>query len=174
MILRKPERILKSRRGFTLIEIMVALLIISLIGTSVSIAIFQIMKQSVTNRDYTTASQYTMNAIHWISRDAEMSQAIVTGEASGFPLTLSWVDWGSTRYQVVYAIQDGQLKRTYSVDGNELNQTILAQSVNTTSGNTSCEYDSQVLTLQVTATVGKGDYAVSVTNMRKIFMRSMP
>jgi len=174
MILGKSGRILSSRRGFTLIEIMVALAIISFIGIAVSTATFQILHQSVRNRDYTTASQFTMNAIHWISHDAEMSQTVQTGGASGFPLSLSWIDWGSSVYRVVYSIEGGTLKRSYSVNGGGSVQTILAQSVNTISENTSCEYDSKVLTLQVTATVGKGAYATSVTNVRKIFMRSMP
>jgi prepilin-type N-terminal cleavage/methylation domain-containing protein len=174
MTLRKPGHILGSRRGFTLIEIMVVMVIIALIGIGVSTATLQILKQSVKNRDYTTASQFTMNAIHWISRDAEMAQTVQTGGALGFPLTLSWIDWGSSVYQVVYSIEDGKLKRNYSHTGEQSVQTILAQSVNTVSEKTTCEYGNKVLTVQITATVGEGDYVATVTNTREIFMRSMP
>ena len=174
MIIRKMGRIFKSRRGFTLIEIMVAIALISLIGVSVSSATFQILKQSIKNRDYTSASQSTMNAVHWISRDAEMAQIIQTGEEQGFPLTLRWVDWGSSAYQAVYTIENGILKRDYSYAGGDPVQTILAQSVNTVSENTTCEYTNKVLTVQITATVGRGDYTASVTSTREIYMRSMP
>jgi len=174
MMLHKSGRNIKSQRGLTLLEIMAVMAIICIIGVSVSAATFQILKQSVKNRDYTAASQFTMNAIHWISRDAEMAQLIQTGGDQGFPLTLSWIDWGSSAYQAVYTIEDGVLKRNYSHTGGESVQTVLAQSVNIVSGNTTCAYDSKVLTLQITATVGKGDYSSTVTNTREIFMRSMP
>jgi|WetSurMetagenome_2_1015567.scaffolds.fasta_scaffold39921_4 prepilin-type N-terminal cleavage/methylation domain-containing protein len=174
MILRKTGRNLKNQRGFTLIEILVAIVITALIGISVSTAALQILKQSVKNRDYTTASQFTMNAIHWISRDAEMAQTIETGGATGFPLTLRWIDWGSSVYQVVYTIENGVMKRYYSHTGEQSVQTVLAESVNTVSEQTTCQYNSKILTVQITATVGQGDYSSSVTSTREIFMRSMP
>ena len=174
MILRKTGRILRSRRGYTLIEVMVALAIISLIGGGVSTATIQILKQGVRNGAYTTASQYTMNAVHWISRDAEMSQTVATDGASGFPLTLSWIDWGNSEYRVVYTIEDDKLKRSYSVNGGEPSQTVVAEYINAISENTTCEFAFRVLTMQVTTTVGQGAHAISVTNIRKIFIRSSP
>ena len=165
---------MRSRRGFTLIDVLLAMAIMSLIGAGVSTAAIQILKQGVRNGAYTTASQYTMNAIHWISRDAEMSQTVVTGGASGFPLTLNWTDWGSSEYQVVYVLEDDKLTRSYSVNGSETSQTVVAEYVNTISENTTCEYNSRVLSMQVTTTIGTGARAVSVTNMRKIFIRSSP
>jgi hypothetical protein len=153
---------------------MVALTIVSLIGGGVSTATIQILKQSVRNGDFTTASQDTMNAIHWISRDAEMAQTLSVNGTYWFPLTLTWMDWGSSGYQVVYTIQGKQLKRSFSVNGGQPIQTVVANYINVTSGNTSCVFASRVLTVQVTATVGEGGQAVSVTNSRKIFIRSSP
>ena len=174
MIICKSGRILRSQPGFTLIEVILALAITCLIGGGVSTATIQILKQGVRNGDYTTASQYTMNAVYWISRDAEMSQTVTTDGVSGFPLTLSWTDWGSAEYQVVYTIEDDKLKRSYSVNGGEPSQTVVAEYVNTISENTTCEFASRVLTMQVTTTIGQGAHAVSVTNRRKIFIRSSP
>jgi hypothetical protein len=113
-----------------------------------------------------------MNAIKWISRDAEMSQTIDTSGTSGFPLTLSWVDWNNAEYQVVYTIEDGTLKRNYSTNGSAPGQTIVAKCINSTSENTTCERDDRALILKVTATVGNGANAVSVTNKREIFLKS--
>jgi prepilin-type N-terminal cleavage/methylation domain-containing protein len=174
MILRKSGRILRSRRGFTLIEVILALAIISFIGAGVSTATIQILKQGVRNGYYITASQNTMNAIHWISRDAEMSQTVETDGASGFPLTLSWIDWGSADYEVVYSIEGDKLKRSYSVNGSAPSQAVVAEYVNSIPENTNCEFDIRFLTLQVTSTVGEGAHAVSVTNISKIFIRSSP
>jgi len=174
MISRILKRFGCSQRGFTLIELMIALAIMALIGGGATIATVQILKQSVRNRDFTTASQFTMNAIHWISRDAEMSQVVTTNGTTGFPLTLRWTDWSNGQYQVIYSIENNILKRKYSINGGQQTQTILAESVNTVSQNTTCQYSNKVLNLQVTATVGKGAYAVTVANTREIFMRSMP
>ncbi|MFA5309862.1 MAG: prepilin-type N-terminal cleavage/methylation domain-containing protein [Dehalococcoidales bacterium] len=174
MMSGKLRHILKGRRGFSLLEVVLALFIITVVGAAVSTATFQMVRQSAKNRDYTTASQFTMNAVHWISRDAEMSQSIGIGGPTGFPLTLSWVDWGNTTYRVVYTVVNGQLKRSYSVNNGTPVQTLLAESVNMVSENTTCEFSNRTLTLRVTSTVGEGAHAVSVTNMREIFMRSMP
>jgi type II secretory pathway pseudopilin PulG len=174
MISDKSGRIIRNQRGFTLIEILAALAIMILIGGSVSMATIQILKQSTRNGDFTTVSQNTMNAIHWISRDAEMAQTLTTNGTTGFPLTLAWTDWGSSAYQVVYTIQSGKLKRSYSVNGGGAVQTDVAEFINSTSVNTTCVSASRILTLKVTATIGQGAHTVSVTNMREIFMRSSP
>jgi prepilin-type N-terminal cleavage/methylation domain-containing protein len=174
MTLSKSRRILRSRQGFTLIEVMVALAIISLIGGGISTSTIQILKQGMRNGDYITASQYGMNAINWISRDAEMSQIVKTVGASGFPFTLSWIDWDSSAYQVVYSIEGDKLQRSYSVNGSALSRTVVAENVNTISENTTCEFAFRIFTVQVTTTVGESAHAVSVTNMRKILIRSSP
>jgi prepilin-type N-terminal cleavage/methylation domain-containing protein len=174
MMLRNLKRIFNSQRGFTLIEIMVSVVIVGMIGFGVSAATSQIMKQSVRNRDFTTASQFTMNAIHWISRDAEMAQTIQMGEDSGFPLTLTWVDWGITVYTSVYTIENGTLTRTYSVTGGPSVQSVLAQSLVTGAEETTCEYGNKTLALRITATVGNGDTGSTVSNTHEIYMRSMP
>jgi len=174
MMLSKTGRNLKRQRGFTLIEIMVSVVIVGMIGFGVSAATSQIMKQSVRNRDYTTASQYTMNAIHWISRDAEMAQTIEIGEDSGFPLAFSWIDWGTTVYRAVYTVENGTLTRTYSIVAGPSVQSVLAQSIVTGTEETTCEYNNKTLALRITAYVGKGDTGSSVTNTHEIYMRSMP
>ena len=119
MIFAKLGQITKSQKGFTLIEALVALVITGLIGLGASMASGQILTQGARNSDYTTASRNTMNAIYWVSRDAQMSQTIEPDEAGGFPLTLSWTEWDNTEHQVNYYIQGDKLKRDYSINGGE-------------------------------------------------------
>ena len=163
---------MKGQRGFTLIEVIVALAITGLIGVGTATATVQVLNQSTRNSDYTTASRHTMNAIYWISRDAQMSQTIAPGGASGFPLTLSWIEWDNSAHQVIYSIQDEKLRRSYSVDGGVPSETVVAQYTNSVSENTTCEFTGGILTIRVTTTVGEGSHALSVTKVRKITPRS--
>lgn len=172
MIIQNIKKSIGNRQGFTLIEVVLVLAIMSVIGTVASIATVQIMKQGARNGDFTAAGQYTMTAIQWIDQDAEMSQQIETNGASGFPLTLSWIDWDSNEYEVVYSTENGTLKRNYSINSTIASQMIVAKCINSISENTTCERNNEILTLKVTATVGKGDNAVSVTNIREIFLKS--
>jgi prepilin-type N-terminal cleavage/methylation domain-containing protein len=171
MIIRNLWFRRKNQQGFTLVEMLAALAITSFIGLGASMATIQVINQGDRNGDYTTASRNTLNAIHWISRDAQMAQVVDLGASSGFPLELSWVEWDNSTHEATYFITDGDIKRSYSIDGGAPAQTLVAQYINTTSENTTCGYSSGVLTLKVTSTVGAGSKAISVTKLREITPR---
>jgi len=171
MIFRKAGWVIQSQRGFTLIELIAALAIAGLIGLGAAMVTAQVFNQSARNSDYTTASRHTMNAIYWISRDAQMSQTIAPDGASGFPLTLSWTQWDNSEHQVIYSIADDRLTRSYSVDGGEPSEILVAQHINSAAENTTCEFTDGVLTVEITATVGEGTRTLSVTKVREITPR---
>ena len=154
-----------------MIEVIVVLAITGLIGLGAAMTTGQVLTQGARNSDYTTASRHTMNAIYWISRDAQMSQTVEPDEVTGFPLTLSWIEWDNSEHQVTYSIEDNKLLRNYSADGGEPSQTVVAQYINPVSENTTCEFTGGVLTVKVTATVGEGSHALSVTKVREITPR---
>ncbi len=160
----------ENQKGFTLIEMIVALAITGLIAAGVAMTSVQLINQGSRNSDYTTASRNAMNAIHWISRDAQMAQIIEPNGASGFtPLTLSWVEWDNSSHRVTYSIEDGELRRSYS--GNGSRETVVAEYINSVAENTTCEVAGDVLKLTVTATVGTGLNAASVTKIHEITPR---
>jgi hypothetical protein len=114
-----------------------------------------------------------MNAIYWISRDAQMAQAIAGDE--GFPATtnldLTWTGWDNTVNQVVYSVVDGQLRRSYSVDGGEPSVTLVAEYINPNPASTNCTSDNGTLTITVTGSVGEGSKIINVTKVREIASR---
>jgi len=167
----KFKRLIKGENGFTLIEMVVVLAITGIIGLGAAVATYHVMTHSSRNADATSASQHTLNAIHWISRDAQMAQVVSPEGTSGFPLTLRWVEWDNIGHEVVYTIEDGALIRAYSTDGGGDSQVVVAQHINPDTEMTNCGFSDGVLTLKITATVGEGVRAVSVGKVREIVPR---
>lgn len=171
MICRKPGLINKNQAGFTLIEVLTVVVITGLIGVGAVTAIHQVLTQTTRNTDYTAASRQTLNAVHWISRDAQMAQTVVPDGASGFPLLLSWVEWDNTLHQVTYTLEDDKLRRSYAIDGGEPDEILVAQHINSDLAMTNCDFSGGVLTLKVTVSVGEGSQITSVTKVREISPR---
>jgi prepilin-type N-terminal cleavage/methylation domain-containing protein len=164
--------LLGSRAGFTLIEVMVALVITGILGLGATVATAQVMLETRRDSDYTAASRHATNAIYWISRDALMAQQI--GGCDGFPavenLTFSWTDWDNNDFSVEYAVEDGVLTRTYD-DGIDTTTSRIAESINTGEDMTLCTSENGTVTLTVTSSVGSGDRIIDVTKTRVITNR---
>lgn len=172
MILHRLARITRGQQGFTLLELIVAVALTALIGVGATTATVQVMTQTNRNTDYTAASRHVMNAIYWLSRDAQMSQTVLTDNGTtGFPLTLGWTEWDNSAHQVVYSVVDDMFRRSYSVDGGLPSETMVAEYINSVAENTTCEFSGGVLTVKVTATIGAGSNAHSVTKTREITPR---
>jgi hypothetical protein len=156
-----------------LIEFIAAIAITGLIGVGAAAATAQVVNQGTKNNDYTAASRHTMNAIHWISRDARLAQTVEPVGNSGFPLTLKWTEWDNSAHQVIYTIdiEQDKLKRSYSVDGGAPRETVVAQHINSVSENTTCEFVNGMFSVKVTTTFGTGSNAISVTKVCDIAPR---
>jgi hypothetical protein len=127
----------------------------------------QVINQTVTNNDYTVANRQVLNALQWISRDAQMAQE-VDGDA-GFPdtanLTLTWTTWDNQLNQVVYFVdmETGQLRRSYTVDDGPAQELLIAQYIDL--GLISCDWNENTgeLTITITGRVGEGAHVIEVT-----------
>jgi prepilin-type N-terminal cleavage/methylation domain-containing protein len=172
MILRKISQFYKHQSGFTLIEMMAAMVITGFIGLGASMASGQVLNETARNSDYTTASRNAMNAIHWISRDVMMAQSMDGVE--GFPqnenLSLGWVEWDNTVHSANYSLENGILRRIYS-DGSQVRNIIIAEYINPDAELTNCVSDNGVLTLKITSSVGEGSKVVNITRVSQITAR---
>jgi len=170
MIFHRLRLINKNQRGFTLIEILVALAITGLITGGITGTIFQVITIEARTSNHMTAVRQVQNAGFWVSRDATMAQTVdlewqgETPSGSKFPLKLTWTEWDNNeKYEVIYTLQNmiggpKQLQRqhlTYDADGYEIGNetTILAQYIIPGVGQTRLDFTDGKLTLTVTATV---------------------
>jgi prepilin-type N-terminal cleavage/methylation domain-containing protein len=172
MMFCKIKAFHKNRAGFTLIETIAAIAITGIIALGASISIAQVLNQTTRNNDYTSASHNTLNALHWMSRDALMAQT-VNGTA-GFPLTqalsMKWSGWDNTMYTANYTLTNGQLRRIYS-DGTSVTSMVIAENINPASGMTSCVSENGTITITITSSVGAGAKVIDVTRVREISSR---
>jgi prepilin-type N-terminal cleavage/methylation domain-containing protein len=122
MKLPRIRLINRNQRGFTLVELLVALAIEGILAGGIVAVIFTVSTGSSKNTDHMTAIKQVENAAHWLSRDAMMAQThpSESDNYSSFPLTLAWTDWDYTTHDttesnVVYTIVNGDLTRTQNV-----------------------------------------------------------
>jgi prepilin-type N-terminal cleavage/methylation domain-containing protein len=170
IVWRKLMKINKEA-GFTLIELMLSLAITGIIGLGASMATGQVLSQTSKNNDYTTVNRNAMNALFWISRDAQMAQSF-SGETS-FPdsdLTLQWIEWDHTVNTAVYSLDDGMLTRQYT-KGSEVSETVIAQYISPDTDLTNCVSYNGTLTVTITANIGEGSKNINVTRVRDIVSR---
>ncbi|MFQ6122708.1 MAG: type II secretion system protein J [Dehalococcoidales bacterium] len=155
----------QAEKGFTIIELAVAITIIAFVGSAAAVATFQVFKGTERNNDYMITVRQVQNAGYWISRDTQMAQSVTTDNLT-LPdlLVLRWTEWDDAGdpiyHSVTYFFEDlsdgiGKLKRSHwsSIGANE--QTLLAEYIYydpSDPDNTSkASYQSPVLTVQLTS-----------------------
>ena len=170
MILHRLGLINKNQRGFTLIEIMIAIAITALITSGITTAIFQMFSINTRSTNHMTAVREVQNAGYWVSHDAQMAISVELAEGqpgypaespvnTKFPLTFTWREWDNNdTHTVVYTLESGGepmwLKRSHFING-DVTETNVAQYIIPGVPQTNAEFTDGVLTLTVTATVGE-------------------
>lgn len=171
-MLNKLGLLNKNQRGFTLIEVLVVVAITGFIGAGTSMAIFQVLNQNTQSNAHMAAVKDVENAVHWISRDAQMAQTVVTSVGSGFPVDMTWVEWDNTTHEVTYSLDGNRLIRNHSINGGPPSETLLSQNIDPDPSMTNCATTSSVFTFQITSTVGSGTHTAVETRLCEITRRT--
>ncbi len=88
--MKRLKRFLKGQRGFTLVELLIAMTIGSLVVTSAIAIMAQLLWVTPRNSSYAAAFTQVQNAGNWISRDALMAQEVNPDGAPDVLITLQW------------------------------------------------------------------------------------
>jgi prepilin-type N-terminal cleavage/methylation domain-containing protein len=139
-----------NEKGFTAIEIIVAMSITSVLAIGIGMGSVQIIKGTQRNRDWTTAMRQAQGLGYWISQDALMVNTITVGDDVDTPeeefVSLFWKDWetgdtsrtryiwfdsteslrGLTRSEVVYNNVGTQVSDTSTVVADNVYSAVLA------------------------------------------------
>ena len=155
----------QGEKGFTAIELLVAITIIALIGSATATATFQVFKGTERSNNHMTAVRQVHNAGYWISRDAQMAQSVTTDNLTPPDfLVLSWTerDYADepTYHSVTYFFEDltdgiGKLKRNHWSSAGANEQTLVAEYIyydpDDPDNTSKAGYQKPVLTVQLTA-----------------------
>ena len=169
----------QGEKGFAFIELIVALAIITLIGSATATATLQVLKGTGRNNDHVTAVCQVQNVGYRISRDIQMAQSVSADNLTPPDfLILSWTEGNSgDKYKVVYTLEalpeSGAkiLLRNQSINGEASNTLLVAQYIDPDPEKTKCEFANGILSLTVTATVGNGSLKESETRTYELIPR---
>ncbi len=110
-----PKRPLRDSRGFTLVEILVAVSTLTLTSGLVGTAIFQSLSTQRSWQDDVVATREWRNAQSWFSADALNTETtdLVDGAPAAPAATISWIDDSEVSHTATYAVSSGDLVRDF-------------------------------------------------------------
>ena len=96
---------MQDERGFSTIEVIVALLFVAIIGYGAMTTIFQVVRSNERSNDHITAAREVSNAGFWISRDTQMAEDVTTDNLSANDfMEISWTEWNYDADTVYHTI----------------------------------------------------------------------
>ena len=151
------KTIWKGQRGFSLIELLVAIPIAALISTAATGAIFQIFTSNRTGNDV-IAFRQVQTAGDWVSRDALQAQSIPQEGDIPFPFGFNWTDWDNDTHEVVYSLinmPSGTLKQLQRQETIGVDKTTIIVGQYIDHSQTSCNRTGNIIAFTITASVAQ-------------------
>ncbi|HEY41791.1 MAG TPA: prepilin-type N-terminal cleavage/methylation domain-containing protein [Dehalococcoidia bacterium] len=88
---------MKSEKGYSLIELLIAVSVSAMLAAGASMTTFQIFRGSKQNSDWNVAVRQAQSLGQWVSQDALMVNTIEIGDDPGTSdvefISLFWKDW---------------------------------------------------------------------------------
>jgi len=174
--MRHLNKFFKGQRGFTLLEILIAITISGVLCAGITATIVQIFNENARATRNMQVVQNLENAGYWINRDMLMVQSVAA--PTGFPLVVKWQDcefeesnnYQGNTYLVSYSLADGKLQRSLKINSGTPIQTVVANYIDDDVTKTFYQYDetSRTMTFTVTANVN----STSETRVYQVKLRS--
>lgn len=126
------KKLLRSERGFTLLEMAVAVAIVGLLSTGLSSIVYGMERHVQSNRAHVTAATSMEEAARQIVQDWHTAQfvSLVPGDPPVQAVALTWIDPidGDT-CEVLYSLSGQDLTRTESVNSVMQSQTTVGRHI---------------------------------------------
>jgi Tfp pilus assembly protein PilV len=116
MMLQRLKQLNRQEGGFTFIELIIGVVLVSVISIAMAMIMFTMLKVNASSLDRVTAICQVQNTGMWISQDVQSAQTITIGGIQF--LEVRWADWNATQYKVDYAydpVVTSDLTRKYYV-----------------------------------------------------------
>jgi len=108
----------KGQKGFTLLELLIALALTAVVAIGITMAISQTFTGSTRSANHMVAIRQAQEAGYWVSYYGYSAQNTTITGVSGFPLILYWVDFDTSQTQkIVFSLNSSGLKGSYYVNG---------------------------------------------------------
>ncbi len=168
-----------GEKGYTLVELLIAITIMAMASAAAGAGIFQMLRNTERNSNHMAAILAVQNADYQISQDVQTAQSVTTDSLTPPDfLVLSWIDGNSgDEYHVTYTLEDmpastlKELRRNQSVNSSANTTSVVARYIDFDPEKTSCNLTSGLLSLTITATMGRGATMESETRICRIIPR---
>lgn len=115
-------KLLRSQRGFTLLETVLAMAVGGILVSGIVTAIYQTIRVTTETTTQITATEDIRSAAYWLTNDIKMAAAtnLEDGAPAVSSLTLDWTSWYDENGQLTgvdhhseYALSETRLLRTF-------------------------------------------------------------
>jgi prepilin-type N-terminal cleavage/methylation domain-containing protein len=152
----KMKKLRKDQRGFSILELLMVIALTGLIAAAITTTFFQFFNMNTRTANHMIAVSQVQQAGKLVSEDMLEAQVdrIDDSPSGGKFLILGWANNITGDHDVTYTLEDSELWREETISNPTPTTTSVRVAEYIDPTKTSCDWDDNVLTFTVTATVG--------------------